>query len=90
MRALLSSESPESSSKWQFKCYLLSCSNFIIWLGKMRHIILVILLPSLCYGGHLAVLSLAKQIHPVQELILFLILAPEFVLPFYLLLHGDQ
>lgn len=41
-------------------------------------------------GGILAVLPLAKQIQPAQGLILFLILAPGFVLPFHLLLHGDQ
>lgn len=51
MRALLSSEPTESSSKWQFKHYTFSCSNWIIWLGKMGHIILVILLPSLCQSG---------------------------------------
>lgn len=41
-------------------------------------------------GDHLAVLPLAKQIQPVQRLILFPILAPEFVLPFHLRMHGDQ
>lgn len=35
-------------------------------------------------------LPLAKQIQAVQGLILFLILAPGFVLPFHLLLQGDQ
>lgn len=56
----------------------------------MRHIILVILLLSLCHGGNLAILPLAKQIQPAQGLILFLILVPGFVLPFQLLMHGDQ
>lgn len=40
------------SSKWQFKCYLLSCSNFIIWLGKMGDVIILgFLHHSLRHGG---------------------------------------
>lgn len=54
---------------------------------------LVILLPSLCHRGLGViwfVLPLAKQTQPVQGLILFLILAPGFVFPFHLQMHGDQ
>lgn len=41
-------------------------------------------------GCNLAVLPSAKQIQPIQGLILFLFLAPQSMLPFYLLLHDDQ
>lgn len=81
----------EPSSKWQFKRYFLACSNFIIWLGKMGHIILVILLHRLCLGGLGAVWldrpgtsgsSLSKG--------LFYFSFWPRMLPFYLLLSDDR
>lgn len=87
MMALLT----EPSSKWQFKRYFLACSNFIIWLGKMGHIILVILLHRLCHGGLGAVWlyrpgtsgsSLSKG--------LFYFSFWPHMLPFYLLLSDDR
>lgn len=88
------SESTESSSKWQFKHYLFSCSNWIIWLGKMGPIILAILLPRLRHGGLRTICLYCpwpSRSNLFKGLFLFLILAPGFVLPYHLVkvISGD-